>query len=430
LLPVYLYYVIALVDCNNFYVSCERVFQPALNRRPVVVLSNNDGCIIARSQEAKDLGIPMGAVAHQWHDVLQQNKVEVFSSNYALYGDMSARVSQTLQTFAADTEPYSIDESFLDFRGMNIPDYTIYGCQIRKTVLRNIGIPVSVGIASTKTLAKMANHFAKKDKRYAGVCVIDTDVVRIDLLRRFPVREVWGIGSRYARMLEASGIHTAYDLAVAPEGFVRKQMTVTGVRLQTELRGSPCIELETEMADKKNICTSRSFGVPVTSKDELSEAVATYASRCALKLRRQHTHARSLLVFVHTNRFQLQDAQYAGSYVVQLPLPSHSAMLIARYARKALDIIFREGFRYKKAGVIVMDLVSDQQVQTSLFQPVDYRPQDQVMKVMDSLNNRYGRNTVKLAGEGINPRWKLRQERLSPCFTTRWTDIMVVKNLP
>lgn len=421
---------IALVDCNNFYASCERVFQPALNGRPVVVLSNNDGCIIARSQEAKDLGIPMGAVAHQWQEVLQQNRVEVFSSNYALYGDMSARVLQTLQTFAADTEPYSIDESFLDFRGMKIPDFTAYGCQIRKTILRHLGIPVSVGIAPTKTLAKMANHFAKKDMRYAGVCVIDSDTVRIDLLRRFPVREVWGIGSRYARMLEASGIHTAYDLAVAPEGFVRKQMTVTGVRLQKELCGSPCMELETEVADKKNICTSRSFGVPVTTKDELSEAVVTYAARCALKLRRQHTHARSLLVFVHTNRFQLQDAQYAASYVVQLPSPTHSAMLISQYARKALDIIFREGFRYKKAGVIVMDLVPDDQVQTSLFQPVDYRPQDQVMKVMDSLNNRYGRNTVKLAGEGINPRWTLRQERLSPCFTTRWTDLIVVKNLP
>ena len=421
---------IALVDCNNFYVSCERVFQPALNGRPVVVLSNNDGCVIARSQEAKDLGIPMGAVAHQWQEVIRKNNVHVFSSNYVLYGDMSARVLHTLQTFAAETEPYSIDESFLDFRGMSVPDYTVYGQRIRKTVLRHIGIPVSVGIAPTKALSKMANYFAKKDARFGGVCVIDSDNIRDELLKRLSVRDVWGIGSRYGRMLESHGIYTAFDFTRTPEAFIRKHMTVTGARLQTELLGTPCLEWETEMPDKKNICTSRSFGQIITDKEELAEAVVTYASRCALKLRRQHSHARSLLVFIHTNSFQPADPQYAASYVIQLPSPTNSSILIGQYARKAMEVIFREGYRYKKAGVIVMELTPEANSQTTLFDPVDYTQQNQVMQVMDALNTRYGRDTIKLAGQGLNPRWKLRQEKLSRCYTTRWSDLIVVKNLP
>ncbi|HHW13040.1 MAG TPA: Y-family DNA polymerase [Firmicutes bacterium] len=415
----------ALVDCNNFYVSCERVFRPDLNGRPVVVLSNNDGCIIARSEEAKQLGIKMGEPAFKIAAFLEQNQVAVFSSNYVLYGDLSHRVMQTLGRFTPELEIYSIDEAFLNLTGLPV-DWAAYARTIRETVGRHVGIPVSIGVAPTKVLAKVANHRAKKIPGQNGVCVLADPGAIEEALKNFDVGEVWGIGRQYAKLLNSIQVYTAWDFLQLDDDWVRKRMTVMGLRIKKELAGIACLEMELIPPAKKAICTSRSFGEEQTELEPINEAVATYAARCAEKLRRQRSCAGMLMVFLHTNGFKPHEPQYARNLVCKLPVPTNSTIELIRYASAALRAIYRKGYRYKKAGVIVLEIGPEERVQGSLFDRVDRAKHAAVMREMDAINAKYGRDTIKVAAQGLGGRWRLRQERLSPCYTTRWSDIIKV----
>lgn len=416
----------ALVDCNNFYVSCERVFNPALNSKPVVVLSNNDGCVIARSSEAKALGIKMGVPAFQIAKFLQKNGVAVHSSNYALYGDLSHRVMCTLGQFTPELEIYSIDEAFLNLGGLSV-DWGEYAQRIRKTVLKNIGIPVSVGIGPTKTLAKTANHYAKKISENQGICVLDSPAKINDALKLFDVDEIWGIGRQYSKLLKSLNIKTAWDFTQLADSWVKKRMTVVGLRVKKELEGISCLELELIPSAKKVICTSRSFGEAQTELELLREAVATYAARCAAKLRKQRSCAGMLMVFIHTNGFKADEPQYERNFVCKLPVATNSTIELIRYALFALEAIYKKGYRYKKAGVLVLDITPENQIQGSLFDSVDRDKHTAIMKALDDINSKFGRDALKIAIQGSGEKWKLRQEKLSPCYTTDWKDIIKIR---
>lgn len=415
----------ALVDCNNFYASCERVFKPQYKNTPIVVLSNNDGCVIARSNEAKKLGIKMGVPAYQIKDEVKKYGIQVFSSNYTLYGDMSSRVMTILSSFTPNIELYSIDEAFLDMRGFDqLPEY---GKHIVDTVTRWTGIPVSMGVAPTKTLAKVANKFAKKYKAYKGVCVIDTDGKRIKALQKTDIGDVWGIGRRSEKKLKAQGVNTAYDFTQLSRAWVRKNMTVTGERTWLELNGESCIDLELVRPEKKQICTSRSFGKNITDVEQMKEAVAYYASLCAEKLREQNSFACSLMVFIHTNNFREDLPQYFKNCIVQMPVPTNSTMEITKYALDALGKIFKSGFQYKKAGVIITEIAPNDGIQMSLFDNIDREKQSKLMQVVDNLNQGFTRNILNLAIQGTNKTWNLRRELLSPCYTTKLSDVIKLK---
>jgi DNA polymerase V len=416
----------ALVDCNNFYVSCERVFNPALNAKPVIVLSNNDGCVIARSDEAKRLGVKMGEPAFRIAGFLQRNAVAVFSSNYQLYGDMSGRVMNTLGKLAPELEVYSIDEAFLSLAGLSFP-LDAYGREIRETVLNHIGMPVSVGIGPTKVLAKTANHYAKRNPANGGVLVLDTLAKIEEYLKLFEVDEVWGVGRHYADLLKQNGVKTAWDLRRMPDSWVRKHLTVVGLRVKKELEGISCLPMELITPAKQTICTARSFGEAQTELEPLQEAVATFASKCAYKLRKGKLCARALMVFIHTNGFRPNEPQYARNFVYTLPVATNSSLELIKYALFALRIIYEKGYRYKKAGVIVTAIVPADRVQGSLFDELDREKHAGIMKTMDRINAKYGQDTLKTAVQGFENRWKLRQEKLSPCYTTRWSDIITVK---
>jgi DNA polymerase V len=416
----------ALVDCNNFYVSCERVFNPALNGKPVVVLSNNDGCVIARSNEAKALGIKMGVPAFQIAEFLQKNDVAVYSSNYALYGDLSHRVMSSLGQFTPELEIYSIDEAFLNLVGLAV-DYPEYARKIRETVLKNIGIPVSVGIGPTKALAKTANYYAKKIPENQGIYVLDSPTKINDALKLFNVEEVWGIGRQYSKLLKSLGIKTAWDFTQLQDSWIKKKMTIVGLRVKKELEGISCLGLELIPPAKKVICTSRSFGKPQAELEPLQEAVATYAARCAAKLRKQRSCAGMLMVFIHTNGFKADEPQYEKNFVCRLPVATNSAMELIRYALFALKAIYKSGYRYKKAGVLVLDIVSEDQIQGSLFDYVDRHKQAIIMTTLDEINFKYGRDTLKIAVQDSGDKWKLRQEKLSPSYTTDWKDLITIR---
>lgn len=418
---------IALVDCNNFYASCERAFNPNWNNRPVVVLSNNDGCVIARSNEAKALGIKMGVPAYQIKNEIERYGIGVFSSNYTLYGDMSNRVMTMLSSYSPNIEVYSIDECFLDFSGFERYDLKEYGEEIVRTVSKGTGIPVSMGIAPTKTLAKVANKFAKKYKGYKGVCIIDTEEKRIEALKRTEIGDVWGIGYRHTKRLSVYGVSTAYDFSLMPRNWVRQQMTVVGERTWKELNGESCIDLELVAPDKKQICTSRAFGETISEIEGLEEAVSSYASICAGKLRKQKSFAQALMVFIHTNNFREDQPQYFQNCVVKLPVSTNGTQEIVHYALIALRNIYRKGYFFKKAGVIIMDIVPDSAIQQNMFDNVDRERQKKLMKVVDRLNSGFNRNNLTLAVQGGRRKWKLKQELLSPCYTTRLSDIINIK---
>ncbi|MEE4197183.1 MAG: Y-family DNA polymerase [Bacteroidales bacterium] len=417
----------ALVDANNFYVSCERVFRPELNGKPVVVLSNNDGCIIARSNEAKALGLKMGEPAFKRKAFLKKHQVHIFSSNYALYGDMSKRVVQVLQTFSPAIEVYSIDESFLDLSAFYTINYEQLGKNIQKKVYRHTGIPVGVGISKTKALAKIANRIAKKETQYSGVAVLEhvRDIDRA--LRNTPIEDVWGIGRQYHKFLKTKGILTAYDFTCINDQWVRKNLTVTGLRLKKELQGIACIPLERIHPPKKAIATTRGFGKIITEKTYIKEAVSTYATRCAEKLRKQKSVTNSLTVFVHTDPFKDNETYHYLSKTINLEFSTNSQKELVRFALKALDLIYKEGLRYKKAGVIVSALESESSIQTSLFYTADKNTGEQLSKVMDSINAKYGRDKIKLAVQGDGKAWKLKQEMLSGKYTTQWSDLFKIK---
>ena len=416
----------ALVDCNNFYASCERVFDPRLERRPIVVLSNNDGCVIARSNEAKALGIAMGEPAFKKEDVYAKHNVAVFSSNFALYGDMSQRVMRTLAQHSAAMEIYSIDEAFLDCSGLTADGLDRFGSQLRKTVKQWTGIPVSIGVAPTKTLAKVANHIAKRLPDNSGVCVLEKEETIEYCLKKFPVEKLWGVGRRYALFLRSWGINTAWDLRRMPEGWVKDNMTVVGLRLQKELKGEPCIPMEHNPQKKKEICTSRSFGTMVTELDELKQAVSMYATRCAEKLRTQNSCTNLVNVFLHTNPFRPDLPQYKNVRLVRLPVASNSTLTIVQSALRGLESIYRKGYQYKKAGVIVSGLVPSNTIQYNVFHSTDEDRHMRLMTAMDKVNDREGRDVLRVAEQGFTRRWTLRQERLSPCYTTRWADFMTI----
>ena len=416
----------ALVDCNNFYASCERVFDPRLERRPIVVLSNNDGCVIARSNEAKALGIAMGEPAFKKEDVYAKHNVAVFSSNFALYGDMSQRVMRTLAQHSAAMEIYSIDEAFLDCSGLTADGLDRFGSQLRKTVKQWTGIPVSIGVAPTKTLAKVANHIAKRLPDNSGVCVLEKEETIEYCLKKLPVEKLWGVGRRYALFLRSWGINTAWDLRRMPEGWVKENMTVVGLRLQKELKGEPCIPMEHNPQKKKEICTSRSFGTMVTELDELKQAVSMYATRCSEKLRAQNSCTNLVEVFLHTNPFRPDLPQYKNVRFVRLPVASNSTLSIVQAALRGLRSIYRAGYQYKKAGVIVSGLVPSNTIQYNLFHSTDEDRHMRLMNAMDTVNDREGRDILRVAEQGFDRRWTLRQERLSPCYTTRWADFMTI----
>ncbi|MEI6691770.1 MAG: Y-family DNA polymerase [Chlorobium sp.] len=421
----------ALVDCNNFYASCERAFNPALRKHPVIVLSNNDGCIIARSEEAKALGIQMGSPEFKCRPLLRKHNVTVFSSNYALYGDMSSRVMTTLAALAPDIEIYSIDEAFLDMSGFTRFDLNDYALMMRKTVRMHTGIPVSVGIAPTKTLAKIANRIAKKNPDYHGVCVLKTSEEIKNALLQTKVEDIWGIGRQWSKLLQAKGIMTAADFADAPSSWVRKYLHIVGARIQAELNGKSCLQMELVRPAKQTICTSRSFGRNVTTEEELQQAVATFASKCAVKLRRENSLASMLTVFIATSPFDDSGHRYWGTRTASLPSATQDSITILKAAQTMLAGIFRDGNTYKKAGVIVSGIVPKESCNTtlSLFpeeESVLHEREDKLMVVMDSINQRYGRGAVRMASENSEC-WKPHQERLSPRYTTKWCDILEVR---
>lgn len=415
-----------LLDCNNFYASCERAFNPSLNGKPVVVLSNNDGCVIARSSEAKALGIPMGEPAYKLKELIETNQVYVFSSNYVLYGDMSHRVMNTIAEFAPEMEIYSIDEAFLLLEGFENIDLKTYGEKLVRTVVRNTGIPVSLGIAPTKTLAKVANKFAKKYKDYKGVCIIDTDEKREKSLKLTEIGDVWGIGRQYSKKLQYYSVNTAWDFTQRTKSWVRQTMGVVGERTWLELRGTPCLEMETPK-NKKSICTSRSFGEKLTELAPISEAVANFTASCSEKLRKQHSMASVIMVFIHTNPFATNQPQYSNQTLIKLPVPTNDTTELINFALRALNSIFKLGYNYKKAGVIVSEIVPERPLQADLFDTRDRKRFNKIMGVMDSLNDSYGKQKIKIASQGFDRKWKLKNEKLSPCYTTKLSDVFEIK---
>jgi len=417
----------ALVDCNNFYASCERVYNPKLEGRPIIVLSNNDGCAIARSEEAKALGIEMGTPAFMIEDMIRQQGIEVFSSNYALYGDLSNRVMTILSGFAPQVELYSIDEAFLDVSELVYEDLDALGQEIRRFVRQCTGIPVSVGIAPTKTLAKMANRYAKKRKKGVGVHWLKGAAEIAEVLDFTAVGDIWGVGPERAKLLLRNGFKTAADLSRAPDDWVLKQMTVVGHRLLNELRGIPSIEWELETPAKKNICTSRSFGKLITDKEDLIQAVANYTAACAEKLRKQQSCAGKLQLFLQTNPHRTEDRQYYRSITMPIAVATNNTPELTKAALLALSMIFREGFNYMKCGVTVMDLVPAGEVQAGLFDRQDREKDQRVMQAMDKVNRAFGQDFVRFAVQGYEKRYKLRQANLSGRYTTRIEEIVIIR---
>ena len=418
----------ALVDCNNFYVSCERVFNPSLNGKPVIVLSNNDGCAISRSDEAKALGIEMGAVPHLMNEKIAQHGVKMFSSNYTLYGDMSDRVMKTLASFVPRIEIYSIDEAFLDMGNMPFTDLLQLGLKIRTTILKNTGLPVCVGIAPTKALAKMANRYAKKKNKEVGVHWAANRYLINEMLEYTEVGDVWGIGRQYALMLNRNGIKTAMQFTQAPEDFVRSTMSVVGLRLHNELKGIPSIAWEFELPAKKNICTGRSFGSMITDKQLIKEAMSNYAATCALKLRNQQSAAQEVKVFVHTNPHRLQDQQYFRSVVIRFETATNSTTDIIKYALKGFEIIFKEGIKYMKCGVELRGFVPEESVQLNLFSGADNTKNKKALMALDKVNKAMGKDLVRFGIQGFQKSFKARAALLSPCYTTNIHHIIRIKN--
>lgn len=417
---------VALIDCNNFYVSCERLFDPALHKKPVIVLSNNDGCAISRSEEAKALGIEMAQPAFMLPPPVA-SQVRMFSSNYTLYGDISSRVMQVIREFVPVTEIYSIDEIFADLSTLQKKDLPILAKEIKKKVALCTGIPVSVGIAPTKTLAKMANRYAKKMKASEGIFWATTEAAMDELLRFTGVGNIWGVGKQYEALLKKNGFHTAMDLLQAPEEWVRKNMSVVGQRLLNELKGIPCIEWQVNAPARKNICTSRSFGQLVSDKKEIKQAVAKFTSACAEKLRKEKSCARKINVFIQTNPHRPTDKQYFQSINISLKVPTNLTTELIRYAMSGLDQIFLPGYLYQKCGVIVMDLVQEKMVQTSMFDDVSREKEKKLMSALDEVNRHFLKDMVRFATQDYEHKWKLKQAHLSRHYTTRFDQLPKAK---
>ena len=410
---------LALIDCNSFYASCERVFQPSLEGKPVVVLSNNDGMVIAKSNEAKALGFDLGLPYFQIKDKLKEHGVAVFSSNYTLYGDFSQRVVATLRELTSDIEIYSIDEVFADLAGFKHRDMFQYGSEIRDTVKKWTGIPVSVGIAPSKTLTKVANKIGKKNG--TGIMVLDTPEKIDKALENYPIQDIWGIGYARASMLIKMGITTAKQLRDLPDHWVRKKMTITGLRMVHELRGFPCIQMEYQPKSKKQLICSRSFGYFITELQDILEAMTFYATRASERLRNEKETASAVMVYFETSRFS--GPQYFPSTVIELPRSTNYTPDITRAVLTATKKIFKKGFKYRKGGIMLMGLEPIKGRQYNLLSPRNEDREERLMTTLDNINHKYGSNTVFYAATGIKQEWQMMRQMKSPNYTTRWDEL-------
>ena len=413
-----------LVDCNNFYASCERIFNPKLIGKPIVVLSNNDGCIITRSAEAKALGIKMGEPYFKAKKIIQQNNIKVFSSNYALYGDISQRVMETLSSFSPDIEIYSIDEAFLGFNGFKNYELNTYCRHMREKIKKWVGVPVSIGLSSTKTLAKIANKKEKKNHHYEGVCILKDKLTIDKALRETEVNDVWGIGRSSSIFLRSYNIRTAKDFTLLSRQWIRKNMGVIGEKIYFELKGISCIDLEIFPLNKKSCCVSRSFSKPIEKLNDLEESISNYGIRVAEKIREEKLVAQSMSIFVLTNHFNKREKQYSNSIKLQLPFPTNDSIKIVKRALEGVRQIYRNGYKYKKAGIILYELNKSSAIRGLL--DTDREESESMMQTIDKINYRYGSSTIKLASEGIEKRWSMRRENISQCYTTRFDELKEV----
>ena len=421
----YIYFMFALVDCNNFYASCERVFNPNLQHKPIVILSNNDGCIISRSDEAKKLGIPMGAPIFKYRSLIANHNVKVFSSNYSLYGDMSSRVMSILKQFTPDIQVYSIDESFLKLEGFEDYNLTDYGMLMKNRILKWTGIPTCAGIAPTKALSKVANKIARKyPNQTNGVYVIDTELKRINALKWTKIKDIWGIGKKLSNRLATKGCKNAYDFTQLPESWVKSNMSVVESRLQRDLLGTPTLDLEIQKS-KKSISTTRTFEKPLKELDKIKERVSTFAFVSGEKLRRQNSHCHMIIVILRSNYFREDLKQHYATKVISLPYPTNSSLVLSNYAIKAIEDVFKKGIAYKKAGIILTGLVSSNNYQLNIFDWENSNHQP-LMKAIDKINYRFS-NKIKLANQDLKKTWKMKQDYLSPNYTTNLQEIIKVK---
>jgi DNA polymerase V len=422
----------ALVDCNNFYASCERVFQPKFNGKPVAILSNNDGCVISRSNEAKTAGVPMGAPAFKIRELVKEKNIKLFSSNYPLYGDLSNRVMAILGQFTPNVEIYSIDEAFLNFDGLNILDYHYYGLQMKGRVQKWVGIPVCIGFAETKALSKVANKIAKEfQNRTKGVYVIDSEEKRIKALKWTKIEDVWGIGYRTIKKVKLRNINTALDF-IQPqhEAWIKKEMGVIGLRLKYELEGKSVLDLEPIVEQKKSIATTRSFPKQIADFDLLRERVTTFAAVCAAKLRKQHSCCHTIIVMLVIDKHSIETSKYYFNMALTLPYASNSTLTITNAAVDMLKKLHKgnEGIKFKKAGVIVTELIDENKKQLHLFE--EENPKHlALMKVMDQLNHKIGETKIKLASQNLELTWNMNQKHLSPKYTTKFKDILEIQCL-
>ena len=416
--------IFALVDCNNFYASCERVFAPNLKERAIVILSNNDGCIVARSNEAKSLGIPMGAPIFKQKAIIKKHNVAVFSSNYELYGDMSKRVMDSLSLFTPDMEVYSIDEAFLRLDYLQPRNLYEYCKTIREKILQWTGIPVSIGIAPTKVLAKVANHVAKK--KTDGVFDIRCQQKQDDILKSLDADKIWGIARSWSERLNSMGIYKASELRDASPTIIRKHLSVVGERILRELKGQSCIDLET-IQPKKNIMSSKSFGKSITKKEPIEEALSNYAARACEKLRKQNSRAQAVHVFVQTNGFRETDRQYNNAVTHTLTTPTSDTRIIIEAAKFCLSKIYQHGYRYKKTGIMLLDLIPASLEQKQLFVDFDHRPGDHLMKIVDRVNKEQGSDTLFFGAQGVAREWQMRCGSRSPRYTTQWNELLMVR---
>jgi len=424
--------VIALVDCNNFYASCERIFRPDLLKKPVVVLSNNDGCVIARSLEAKQLGIPMGAPYFKYKSLMTQNNVAVFSSNFALYGDISNRVMSILRLFANKLEVYSVDEAFLDLSHIAPSKLDAYVLKIRETVFKWLGIKVSIGIAKTKTLAKVANYFVKKDRRFHGFLnlVSESKQSLERYLERLPVEEIWGVGRKYSAMLRSYGVSNALLFTKQAPTWIRSKMTIVGLKTYQELCGQSCLDLELLADPKKNIVSSKSFGSPVTRKSDLAVALSNYTTRLAEKLRSQNSECAVIGVFVQSNRFAKNEQYYSNTHCVVLDSSSSNTSELIKYAKKALEEIFVFGVRYKKIGVFASQISQVGMLQTNMFDKSLSARKNKGSKIMnsvDKINKTFGRACISMAACLGGSDWQMRKDSKSPRYTTCLNELKLIK---
>ena len=417
--------IFALVDCNNFYPSCERVFDPTLKERAIVILSNNDGCIVARSNEAKSLGIPMGAPVFEQKAVIKKYNVAIFSSNYQLYGDMSKRVMDSLRLFTPDMEVYSIDEAFLRLDYLQPRNLFEYCKTIREKILQWTGIPVSIGIGPTKVLAKIANHVAKKQTDI-GVYDIQSQQKQNEILGSLDINKVWGIARRWSERLNSMGIYKASELRDASPPIIRKHLSVVGERILRELKGQSCIDLES-IQPRKNIMSSKSFGKTLTKKEPIEEALSNYAARACEKIRKQNSRAQAVHVFVQTNGFRKTDRQYNNAITHTLTTPTSDTRIIIEAAKFCLSRIYKHGYRYKKTGIMLLDLIPASLEQKQLFVDFDHRQSDHLMNIIDRVNKEQGSDTLFFGAQGVNREWKMRCGSRSPRYTTQWDELLTVR---